>query len=102
MDTIYKHKDLWQANYDDVAFDFFASDPGEDNVVVEGTDLSFGPPSSFDPASVEVVRDFVQANSMNRSIHHCTKRVGQFVEKTTLALKQWNSDTVRYEFAIYQ
>ncbi len=53
MDTIYKHKDLWQHEYDDVAFDFFAGDPGEYNVVVEGPDLSFAPPSFFDPTLVD-------------------------------------------------
>lgn len=35
MDTIYKHKDLWQSEYEDLASGFFANDPGEYNAVVE-------------------------------------------------------------------
>jgi hypothetical protein len=46
MDTIYKHKDLWQADYEDVASDFFAGDPGEYNAVEEAACPKLQPPST--------------------------------------------------------
>ncbi len=54
MDTIYKHKDLWQHDYEDLASDSFANDPGEYNAVVDAADPEIPSPVPVDPPLVDM------------------------------------------------
>jgi hypothetical protein len=53
MDTLYKHKDLWQADYEDLASEFFAGDPGEYNAVEEAACPKLQPPSTTESKSAD-------------------------------------------------